>query len=162
MLNLPTAKKEFLIQQTKLIISNYRRWTGKDLCAGAGAGAAEDEKLVDNLFFAPRVVVSAGNETDPILNYGNQAALHLWEMNWETLTKTPGRHTAEALEREKRESFLETVRKQGYIDNYQGVRITSTGKRFEIQKATVWNLIDEKGEHAGQAATFELPVRWLS
>lgn len=156
MIALP-AKKEFLIQQTKLIISNYRRWTGKTLCAET----SDEEKLVENLFLAPRAVLSAGSEADPILNYGNQCVLNLWEMDWLTLTQTPGRHTAEAVERQKRERFLEKVRQHGFVDDYQGIRITSTGKRFEIKNATVWNLVNEKGEHLGQAATFELPVRWL-
>lgn len=146
------------MKQTRLIMSSYRHWTGKPLCDETG----DDEALVKQLFFAPRVVLSSGAEEDPILNYGNQAGLELWETDWETLTKTPGRHTAEAMEREKREQFLEKVKRQGYIDDYSGIRITRTGRRFEIKRATVWNLVDENGRYAGQAATFELPVRWLS
>jgi len=99
-------------------------------------------------------VASAGTEADPILNYGNQKALALWEMDWAAFTKTPGRKTAEAMERGERAKFLDEVKKKGYIDNYCGVRISSTGRRFEIKQATVWNLMDSKGQYAGQAVTF--------
>ncbi len=77
-------------------------------------------------------------------------------MDWNTFTRTPGRHTAEPVEREERARFLETVRKQGYVDDYRGIRISSTGRRFEIRQATVWNLIDEGGQYAGQAVTFRM------
>ncbi len=145
------ADFDFLIKQTRLILSSYRHWTGKALCPEDPSG----EKLVKAVFFAPFVVASAGTEKDPVLNYGNQKALELWEMDWKAFTQTPGRHTAEAMEREARQKFLETVKRQGYVDDYKGIRISSTGRRFEIQQATVWNLIDKDGSFAGQAVTFE-------
>jgi hypothetical protein len=42
----------------------------------------------------------------------------------------------------------------GYISNYNGIRISSTGKRFEIKSAIVWNVLDEEDRKCGQAATF--------
>jgi hypothetical protein len=36
----------------------------------------------------------------------------------------------------------------------QGVRVSRTGRRFLVSNATVWNLTDELGRAAGQAATF--------
>ena len=146
----PPASLGFMIRHTRLMLSNYRRWTGKTLWPED----RPDEILAPEVFNAPSVLVSAGNQEDPILNYGNQKALEVWEMDWETLICTPGRHTAEALEREARAHFLETVRKQGYIDDYHGIRISRTEKRFEIRGAVVWNLVDEYGVYAGQAATF--------
>lgn len=140
----------FLVAQTKLMLSNYLWWTGKNLYTAD----LPDPDLVKQVFHAPFVLCSAGTEADPVLNYGNAQALKLWEMDWETLTRTPGRHTAEAPEREAREQFLRTVKRQGFIDNYSGIRISSTGRRFEIKNATVWNLLDAQGRYAGQAATF--------
>ena len=61
-----------------------------------------------------------------------------------------------ALKVEAREKFLETVKRQGYIDDYRGIRVSNKGRRFEIQKATVWNLLDGQGHYAGQAASFTL------
>ncbi|MBI3312844.1 MAG: MEKHLA domain-containing protein [Candidatus Omnitrophica bacterium] len=150
MKSLPVKDLDFLAKQTRLILSSYRHWTGKSLWPENKT----DEILAREVFFAPFVIASAGTEPDPILNYGNQKALDLWEMDWDTFTRTPGKQTAEPVERGERAKFLETVKKQGYIQDYRGIRITSTGRRFEIQNATVWNLIDEKGRYAGQAVTF--------
>ena len=147
---LPACDFDFLVRQTRLVLSSYRHWTKKCLWPEDKL----DETLVREIFFAPFVLASAGIEEDPVLNYGNQKALDLWEMDWEAFTKTPGRNTAEPMEREERARFLETVRKQGYGDDYRGIRISSTGRRFEIRQATVWNLMDENGSYAGQAVTF--------
>ena len=46
------------------------------------------------------------------------------------------------------------IPRDGYVDDYRGIRISSTGERFEIQQAIVWNLIDAAGQYQGQAATF--------
>jgi hypothetical protein len=150
MKNLPDCDFGFLASQTRLILSSYRHWIGKSLWPED----KPDDILVREIFFAPFVLCSAGTEEDPILNYGNQKALDLWEMDWATLTRTPGRRTAEPMEREERAKFLEIVKKQGYVDNYRGIRISSSGRRFEIRQATVWNLIRKDGRYAGQAATF--------
>ena len=53
-------------------------------------------------------------EADPVLNYGNRAALALWEMSWEELTRTPSRLTAEAPNREERAKLLEAVTQRGF------------------------------------------------
>jgi hypothetical protein len=53
--------------------------------------------------------------------------------------------------------LLTAVTQQGYIDDYSGIRISRTGRRFRILQATVWNLIDAHDRYAGQAASFD---RW--
>ena len=92
--------------------------------------------------------------SDPVLNYGNAAALVLWEMPWAELTRTPSRLTAETPNREERARLLATVTARGFIDDYSGVRISKTGRRFRIAQATVWNLLDGCGNYSGQAALF--------
>jgi hypothetical protein len=154
-LNFPEHEAGFLARQTRLMLSSYRHWTGKSLWPDD----QPDAELAREVFFAPFVLASAGTEEDPVLNYGNQKALELWEMDWETFTRTPGRQTAEAPEQGARDRFLETVRRQGYVDDYRGIRVSSTGRRFEILRATVWNLIDEAGRYAGQAAMFTQFIR---
>ncbi|HXV27820.1 MAG TPA: MEKHLA domain-containing protein, partial [bacterium] len=116
MAHLPDCDIDFLAKQTRLILSNYRHWTGRSLWRNDKT----DRDLVSEVFFAPMILCSAGIEEDPILNYGNQKALDLWEMDWATFTRTPGRLTAEPMERHARAKFLETVRKQGYVDDYRG------------------------------------------
>ena len=116
--------------------------------------------LSKNVFNAPFVLVSHGTEADPILNYGNAAALKLWEMSWEEFTYTPSRLTAEAPNREERARLLAAVTDHGYIDNYSGVRISKGGRRFRIAQAVVWNLVSGNNEYAGQAAMFS-KWKWL-
>ncbi len=150
-MNLPSDSDfDFLVSQTRRMLSSYRHWTRQNLWPED----RPDSILVKEVFEAPFVLCSAGIEEDPILNYGNQKALALWEMNWKTLTRTPGRHTAEPMERAERDHFLKTVKEKGYIADYSGIRISSTGRRFEISRATVWNLLDASGRYAGQAAMF--------
>ena len=88
-------------------------------------------------------------------NYGNPAALALFELDWHAFTQLPSRYSAEALNREERAQMLEKVSRQGYVDDYQGVRVSSTGKRFHIENAYVWNLCDSSGIYQGQAAMFD-------
>jgi len=49
-------------------------------------------------------------------------------------------------------TLLAEVTEQGYIDHYEGVRLSKTGKRFLIKNAVVWNLLDDDGGYKGQAA----------
>jgi MEKHLA domain len=141
---------DFVIAHTLRLAGSFRKWTGRDLWPGNFSPA----ELAEKIFNAPFVVVSHGMQADPILNYGNRTALALWEMSWEDFTRTPSRLTAEAPNREERAKLLEAVTRKGFSDNYSGVRISKNGRRFEIARATVWNLVSEIGEPCGQAATF--------
>lgn len=115
------------------------------------------EEQAKALYCAPFVVVSHGMEADPILRYGNKVALDLWEMNWEQFTKTPSRLTAEPVNQAERARMLAQAKEKGFIDNYKGVRISGTGRRFLVEQAIVWNIVGAEGEQIGQAATFS---RW--
>lgn len=140
----------FVIAHTQILARSFRKLTGRDLLPGL----FNPTGLSKNIFHAPFVLVSHGTEIDPILNYGNQAALNLWGMSWEELTRTPSRLTAETSNQKERARLLEIVSQRGFIDDYSGVRISKTGKRFQISRATVWNLVFEDGEPRGQAAMF--------
>lgn len=133
----------------RLLLDSYLRWTGRELLI-----VKSDADLQEQLFHADIVILSHGTEADPVLNYGNQKGLGLWEMAWETFTSTPSRLTAEPMERAERDRFFEAVTANGYVDNYTGIRISSTGRRFYIVNATVWNLVDGSGCYLGQAAAF--------
>lgn len=146
-------KTPAIIAHTQLIARSLDHWTGRALLPGLFNPLG----LAKNVFEAPFVLVSHGTEADPILNYGNAAALKLWEMSWEELTRTPSRLTAEAPNREERARLLAAVTQHGFIDDYAGIRISKTGRRFRIAQATVWNLLDENNNYAGQAAMFS---RW--
>jgi len=134
-----TSKK----QLEQLICKSYCHWFLKPLIGNEG-----------DLFQADFVVLSHGLGDDPCLTYGNQKALTLWEYSWEQFTQMPSRLTAEPNLQEDRATLLLDVQKQGFSENYAGVRISASGRRFQIQNATVFNLIDEKGHYTGQAAFF--------
>ena len=142
---------EFVIAHTACLAHSLRHWTGRELWPGNG------RQLAQGVFEAPFVLVSHGTEADPILNYGNRAALSLWEMSWDELTAIPSRLTAEPPNREERARLLQEVKRRGFIDDYSGVRISKTGRRFRIARATVWNLLTQDGQACGQAAMFD---RW--
>jgi MEKHLA domain len=139
-----------LILHGKRLHRSFEHWLGKPLIEIKGT----DEEVGRSLFEAPFILVSHGTERDPILNYGNQAALKLWQMDWAQFTSTPSRLTAEPVAQEERERLLLQAETHGYIDNYNGIRISSTGQRFYIKAAIVWNVLDEAGQKCGQAATF--------
>lgn len=143
----------FVVAHTSCLARSLKHFTGRELFPNANT----PEELADKVFTAPFVLVSHGTEADPILNYGNQTALKLWEMTWEELTRTPSRFTAEAPNREERARLLAEVTARGFIDDYSGVRISKSGRRFRIHRATVWNLLTESGQPCGQAAMFD---RW--
>jgi hypothetical protein len=133
----------------RLLMDSYRRWTSRELLV-----LKPDEGLQEQFFLAETVILSHGAEADPVLNYGNKKGLKLWEMAWETFTSTPSRLTAEPMERAERDQFFKAVTENGYVDNYTGIRISSTGRRFYIVNATVWNVVDDSGCYVGQAAAF--------
>jgi hypothetical protein len=141
------------IEHVQMLLDSFARLLGRDLIRRDASPADQARRL----FEAPFVVVSHGTETDPVLNYGNAAALALWEMDLPTFVQTPSRLTAEPVHRDERSRLLERTRRDGYVDDYSGIRIARSGRRFRIEQAIVWNLVDDAGTHRGQAATFD---RW--
>ena len=143
-------QQEPIITWSQILLDSFSQLFGSELISRKGT----PNEQAKSLFFAPFVVVSHSTEADPILNYGNQRALELWEMNWSDFTQTPSRLTAEPINRLERQKMLQQAATKGYIDNYSGVRISSTGKRFVINQGTIWNLVDRHNNNCGQAATF--------
>lgn len=141
---------EAIIAHTACVVRSYQHFTGRELVPKGGTTDAPARAV----FEAPFVLVSHGTEPDPVLNYGNAAALRLWETTWTELTRMPSRLTAEAPNREERARLLAQVTRHGFIDDYSGIRISTRGRRFRITQATVWNLLTSEGEPGGQAAMF--------
>jgi hypothetical protein len=146
----PEPANGFRADYVDLLRRSLMYWTGGDLVAPGFS----PEEAARQVFDAPFVVLSHGPGADPILTYGNHAALDLFELSWGELTRMPSRLTAEAPDRAERARLLARVSAEGFIDDYEGVRVSSTGRRFRIEGATVWNLIDRAGHLCGQAATF--------
>ncbi|XGW00323.1 MAG: MEKHLA domain-containing protein [Leptolyngbya sp. BL-A-14] len=142
-----------VIQHSQRLLRSFQYRLDRPLLDVNGSSVESAEAL----FHAPFIVVSHGTQTDPILNYGNRQALALWEMDWAQFIQTPSRLTAEPIEREERDRLLAQAQAQGYISDYKGIRISSTGRRFWIQDVIIWDVLDEQNQRCGQAATFD---RW--
>jgi hypothetical protein len=140
-----------IVAWTQILLHSYQRLMGRDLLLERVFSYIDQAQALDQASF---VVVSHGTQIDPILNYGNQSALNLWEMSWDEMIQTPSRLTAEPVNQGIRQEMLRQVAKTGFIDNYQGIRISKNGRRFWIDRAIVWNLADADGHFCGQAATF--------
>ena len=146
----PAWLNDQVLSWIALVLNSYVHWTGVELLNRPGSRLEQTQRL----FSAPFVVASHGMEADPILNYGNAQALQLWEMDWEEFVTTPSRLTAEPVNKEERSRMLQLASTQGLIRDYRGVRISRTGKRFLVEQATVWNVIDHNQNTVGQAVTF--------
>ena len=119
------------------LAESYRRWTGKSLIAPT-------DNLAETLYNAAFVLVSHGTQPDPVFCYANLAAQALWGMGWEQFTALPSRLSAEPdAQGGERNRLLAVAQKQGYVDHYQGIRVTAQGKRFRIRNCVLWNVVDE-------------------
>ena len=132
----------------QIIVDSYARLTGRALITDT------DDDVRSALWRAPAVIVAHGTQIDPVFFYGNQTALDVFEMSFAEFTQLPSRFSAEPIQREERAEFLRRVSRDGFIADYSGIRISATGKRFLIERAVVWNLLDAAGFRHGQAATF--------
>ena len=139
-----------IIRHSLRLNNSFRHWTGTELMDTL----LSPETLAKQLFHAPFVLLSHGQEPDPIFNYGNQAGLDLWETHWSKFTHMPSHLSAEPCERNNRLQLLQQASHQGYQSHGQGIRISTTGRRFAIEDAEIWDILDEQGNKCGQAAKF--------
>lgn len=143
----PGESNGFLAEHASRLIRSYQRWTGRDL-VDAELSPVEQARA---LYEAPFVTASHGTEADPVFNYANRAALTLFETTWADFTSMPSRLSAQPVAREERAQLLARVNQHGFIDDYSGIRISTSGRRFRIRRATVWNVVDARGAPGGQA-----------
>jgi hypothetical protein len=145
----PDESNDFHAAHVRLLLDSYQRLLGRPLLT-----LDAKQSLGKQVFEADFVLASHDTAADPLFNYGNNAALDLFEFSWEDFMTLPSRHSAEAVNQEKREKLLAEVARQGFVEGYSGVRIAKSGKRFVIKNAVVWNVYDEQGDYHGQAACF--------
>lgn len=142
----PAPNNNYQSDHARLLMVTFQRVTGRTLLEGANSKA---------LYHAPFPVLSHNTAEDPVLTYGNLAAQKLWEMDWDALTALPSRLTAEPAERGQRDAMFAEMRAKGFIENYAGIRVSASGKRFEIRNAIIWPLLAEDCTKLGEAATFK-------
>jgi hypothetical protein len=148
--NYPTDQNSFLVEHVLDIRNSYRQLALNDLFPDFQT----DGQFARQLFHAPFALVSHDSASDPVFNYANLKALELFESSWEDFTRLPSRQSAEPIHRADRDRLLAEVSKNGYINRYEGVRVSRTGKRFLIKNAIVWNIFDKNQCYKGQAAWF--------
>jgi hypothetical protein len=133
-----------------LLADSYQRLAGTPLVAAAG-------DLAQALWRHPAAIVAHDTRADPLFFFGNRAALTAFELDFAAFTRLPSRLSAEPALRAEREALLARVAATGIIRDYSGIRISASGRRFRIDQAVVWNLIDQAGVRHGQAAMFDPP-----
>lgn len=143
-----SAQDRFLANHTALTLRSYRYWTGRELLDPVG----DANQTALSLYQASFAVLSHDNAADPRFTYANLAAQQLFELPWADFIGMPSRLSAEPVAQAEREHLLAWVSAHGFMDDYTGVRITRSGKRFRVQRATVWNLLDDSLSVCGQAA----------
>jgi MEKHLA domain len=151
-LTIPSANNNYYQAHLAIVLENLKHWTGYDLIQDYGFTLA---RLGEQVFHADFYLLSHNHAEDPILNYGNQRVLDLWEMSWAELIQMPSKETAKPIDRQARSVFMEQVRSQNYVSGYSGIRISKTGTEFKILDGTVWNVFTSDGNLDGQAAWFK-------
>jgi PAS domain S-box-containing protein len=133
-----------------LLLDSYRRLLGHELPGTDGARPSA-AWLYHHADFS---LLAHDGDSDPRFVYANLRALRCFEYRWEELIGLPSRLSAPAPDREERAALLADVALRGYSRDYRGLRVAKSGRRFWIEKATVWNIHDAEGRVCGQAAMF--------
>jgi hypothetical protein len=131
-----------------LIAESFARLAGRPLVEPSPGGSEQA------MWDAPRAIVAHGTEPEPRFFYGNRVALELFAMTAAAFIGLPSKRSAEPALRQERARMLAGLAQHDIVDDYAGVRIASTGRRFAISHAQVWNIVDEHYGRHGQAATF--------
>jgi hypothetical protein len=148
----PCEHKRFQASHARLLSTSFLRLTGSVLPALAD----NPDDPARALYESRLAVVSHNTDSDPVFNYANLAAQHAFEMPWQDITRLPSRRSVAPDAREDRQRLMRQVTLKGFVTGYSGLRISASGRRFSIDHATIWNVIDEAGVYRGQAAIFEL------
>ncbi len=146
----PSEANHYYQSHVALLLDSYQRLLHRSLLE-----SVDERDWGRQVFTADFALLSHDTEQDPVFNYANRTALKLFEFSWDELIGLPSRLSAEPVNRRERERLLAKVTARGFIDDYAGVRISKTGRRFRIQNAVVWNVHDEQGVYHGQAACFK-------
>ena len=151
--------EDSFVEQSTIMLDSFRRFLGRELMERSGDPLLDAKRLYE----VPFIVLAHENGEDPLLTYANKAAQELMEFDWETMLTIPSRLTAEPIHRQERANLLARTKEKNFTGNYQGIRVSLNGRKFQIEGATTWNLVDLKGKPSGQAATFTqweyLPVK---
>jgi MEKHLA domain len=152
MLALPSDLNNYHQQHILIMLENLKRWTKIDLITEYNFSL---DRLGQQVFDADFYLLSHDATADPVLTYGNNRVLTQWEVSWAELTTMYSRETAKPIDRADRATLMAQVKAANYISGYSGLRISKTGREFQILDGIIWNLFDDHGDFYGQAAWFK-------
>ena len=138
--------------QSMTLASTYKQRTDLQLLGDRKVPVTEAVKA---LFYAPFVCCS--HDENDTFDYANQAALNLWEFEWDDFIGMPSTKSADGEDEEiqkERRQLLDDALEKGVVYNYNGVRKSKNGKEFMVKDATLWTLVDRDGDKLGQAVKF--------
>ena len=139
---------------TALLLQSHQEVFHRPLLASNGEEPSSLRLRCQELFACGFPVLAHTNAADPLLSYGNAAALQLWETHWAELIGMPSRLTAPPSERNERHQALGQAKQREAIEGYRGIRISRKGHRFMINNGRIWTLRDDENRPVGQAACF--------
>ncbi len=149
----PSEDNDFHWSHIDRLLWSYEHFLGRALF---DEHDQEKAVLAKQVYRAPFALVSHGMERDPVFNYANQTALTLFAMDWDEFTSMASKFSAEPVSRAERAELLARVNRDNFIDDYSGIRIAKNGRRFMIDQAVVWNVVDRQLNKYGQAAVFSV------
>jgi MEKHLA domain len=103
---------------------------------------------------APFALVAHDDGPDPRFIYANRTAQACFEYSWSEFVALRSRLSAPPADRAERRRLLDSVRRDGVVRGYRGLRIAKSGRLFWIDGGVVWQLTDAGGVSRGQAALF--------
>jgi hypothetical protein len=148
---LPSSENSYLKDYVYLITNSLKKLANIDIVDPS----LSREEQAKQAFHSNYVLLAHNASNEPVFNYANQTALQLFEMSWDEFVEMPSKYSAESDERGKREKFIAEVEAKGYSKDYSGIRISKTGRRFEIKNVILWNVYDSDNNRIGQAAMFD-------
>lgn len=149
--SIPPGRVEDIDEWVRLSSESIKRFTGTSLLEGLGLDSVQD--VHTNERFA---VLSHGNQTDPIYNYFNKAALLQFQWPESEVYSLPSRYSApDGFLREDRAEMMKTVEDQDVRTIPIAIRQTKDGEFFQLTNVTLWNVYDDEGTRLGQTACFD-------
>ncbi len=115
-----------------------------------------DRPIVEALYQANFILVAHHVQDDPVFCFANLKAQALWEMDWQEFTSTASRLSAPENARAERQTLLDAASEKNIVMDYSGVRVSKTGKLFQIEDVILWNIFNADEQLIGQAARFDV------
>ena len=137
----------------QLSSDSLKQFTGKSLL-----DVLHDVSSISDIHSNTRnAVLSHGNQTDPIYNYFNKAALQQFEWPESEIYSLQSRYSAPdgALRRNRDEAIQSIAQLEQVRILPTAIRQTKSGVQFQLVNVTLWNVYDTDGVRLGQTAWFD-------